>query len=77
MPLPFILGGISVMRSIWGGKKIYDHLDEKAEAERQERDRDRRAWEYYQAVVLLQGKTGVGKDTILQILRPKGLCRRA
>lgn len=72
MPLPFILGGIALLGAIWGGKKIYDHLDEKAETERQEQDRDRRAWEYYQAVVLLQGKTGVGKDTILQILEGKG-----
>lgn len=72
MPLPFILGGIALLGAIWGGKKIYDHLDEKAEAERQEQERNRRAWAGYQAVVLLQGKTGAGKDTILQILEGKG-----
>lgn len=72
MPLPFILGGIALLGAIWGGKKIYDHLDEKAEAERQEQERNKRAWAEYQAVVLLQGKTGAGKDTILQILEGKG-----
>ena len=72
MPLPFILGGIALLGAIWGGKKIYDHLDEKAEAERQEQERNKRAWAEYQAVVLLQGKTGAGKDTILKILEGKG-----
>lgn len=77
MPLP-LLGWAAVAAGTaiagWIGKMTWDYFDEKAEAERQEqerRNRDRRAWEYYQAVVLLQGKTGAGKDTILQILEGK------
>lgn len=79
MPLPF-LGWAAVAAGTaiagWIGKMTWDYFDEKAEAERQEqerrRDRDKRAWAEYEAVVLLQGKTGAGKDTILHILEGKG-----
>lgn len=79
MPFPFLLwGAIAVGTAAvgWIGKMTWDYFDEKAEAERQEqerrRDRDKRAWAEYEAVVLLQGKTGAGKDTILHILEGKG-----
>lgn len=73
MPLPFILGGIALLGAIWGGKKIYDHLDEKAEAERQEQER-RNKFNFvgYERVIWLQGKALAGKDTILHIIQGDG-----
>lgn len=73
MPLPFILGGIALLGAIWGGKKIYDHLDEKAEAERQEQAR-RNKFNFvgYERVIWLQGKALAGKDTILHIIQGDG-----
>lgn len=77
MPLiPAIIGGVAVITTFVGGIFAKKKYDEKKEAERQEqerrRDRDKRAWVEYEAVVLLQGKTGAGKDTILHILEGKG-----
>lgn len=75
MPFPFLLWGAIAAGTAavgWIGKMTWDYFDEKAEAERQEQERNKRAWAEYQAVVLLQGKTGAGKDTILQILEGKG-----
>lgn len=73
MPLPFILGGIALLGAIWGGKKIYDHLDEKTEAERQEQER-RNKFNFvgYERVIWLQGKALAGKDTILHIIQGDG-----
>lgn len=77
MPLiPAIIGGVAVITTFVGGIFAKKKYNEKKEAERQEqerrRDRDKRAWAEYEAVVLLQGKTGAGKDTILHILEGKG-----
>lgn len=76
MPLPFILGGIALLGAIWGGKKIYDHLDEKAEAERQEREKEAKerklTFKDYERVIWLQGKALAGKDTILHIIQGDG-----
>lgn len=73
MPLPFILGGIALLGAIWGGKKIYDHFDEKAEAERQEQER-RNKFNFvgYERVIWLQGKALAGKDTMLHIIQGDG-----
>lgn len=79
MPFPFLLWGAIAAGTAavgWIGKMTWDYFDEKAEAERQEQEKEAKerklTFKDYGRVVWLQGIGKAGKDTILHIIKGDG-----